>query len=141
VPAEPSAVDAMLAAARARISVVEPREAAALLAAGALFVDTRPADQRVEFGGIPGALVIDRNVLEWRLDPTSAHRDPRAAAHVGPVVVFCQQGYSSILAVDNLTRLGLPDVHDLGGGFEAWLAAGLPTAATPGPGVGSGAPA
>ena len=78
------------------------------------------------FGVIPGALVIDRNVLEWRLDPTSSHRHPDAAAHRGPFVVFCQQGYTSILAVGDLAALGVPAVYDLRGGFDAWAAAGLP---------------
>ena len=121
-----SAIDRRLAEARSRIDSVNPERADTLRVAGALFVDTRRREQREEFGVIPGAIVIDRNVLEWRLDPTSDHRDPVAAAHQGPIVVFCQQGYSSILAVAELTDLGVPDVHDLSGGFEAWAAAGLP---------------
>jgi rhodanese-related sulfurtransferase len=124
-----SAIDRRLAEARALIKSVAPSEAEALRSAGALFVDTRPREQRDEFGLIPGALVINRNVLEWRLDPTSETRDPTAAAHTGPIVVYCQQGYSSILAVAELQDLGVPEVYDLSGGFEAWSAAGLPVAA------------
>ena len=75
--------------------------------------------------------MIDRNVLEWRLDPTSESRDPTAAGHTGPIVVYCQQGYSSILAVAELQGLGVPEVYDLSGGFEAWSAAGLPIASGP----------
>jgi rhodanese-related sulfurtransferase len=75
---------------------------------------------------IPGALVIDRNVLEWRLDPSSPYRDERVPAD-RPLVVFCQQGYASSLAVAALVDMGLVAVHDLGGGFVAWRAAGLPT--------------
>ena len=124
-----SAIDRRIAETRARIQSIDAREAEALRSAGALFVDTRPREQREEFGLIPGALVIDRNVLEWRLDPTSETRDPTAAAHTGPIVVYCQQGYSSILAVAELQGLGVPQVYDLSGGFEAWSAAGLPIAA------------
>lgn len=121
-----SAIDRRLAEAKARVTSLTPAEAARLLEAGALFVDTRRTEQRTEFGEIPGARVIDRNVIEWRLDPTSEHRDPVAAAHRGPIVVFCQQGYSSVLVVDSLNDLGVAEVYDLGGGFEAWAAAGLP---------------
>ena len=124
-----SAIDRRLAEARSRITSLPPAEAERLKAAGALFVDTRPREQRDEFGVIPGSIVIDRNVLEWRLYPTSAHRDPRAAEHDGPIVVYCQQGYSSILAVAELDSLGVPDVYDLEGGIEAWAAAGRPIVA------------
>jgi rhodanese-related sulfurtransferase len=124
-----SAIDRRLAEVRSRIKSVPPFQAERLKAGGALFVDTRPRHQRDEFGVIPAALVIDRNVLEWRLDPTSATRDARAAEHTGPIVVYCQQGYSSILAVAELDSLGVPDVYDLEGGFEAWAAAGLPIVA------------
>ena len=125
-----SAIDRRLAEARVRIDSISPTRADALRGTGALFVDTRPREQREQFGVIPGAIVIDRNVLEWRLDPTSDHRDPVAAAHQGPIVVFCQQGYSSVLAVAELSSLGVPDVHDLAGGFDAWAAAGLPVEIT-----------
>jgi rhodanese-related sulfurtransferase len=121
-----SAIDRHLEKARRGISIVRPEAAAELHAAGALLVDTRPAAQRAEFGQIPGAVVIERNVLEWRLDPTSEHRHPAAIDHTGPIVVFCQEGYSSSLAVASLTALGINEVHDLAGGFAAWAAAGLP---------------
>ena len=121
-----AAVDRLLAAARRRISILEPPAAAALREDGAVFVDTRPEHQRRAHGEIPGAVVIDRNVLEWRLDPTSPFRDERVPPD-RPLVVFCQQGYASSLAVAALVDLGRPDVHDLGGGFDAWQAAGLPT--------------
>jgi rhodanese-related sulfurtransferase len=120
------AIDALVAGVRSRISVLDPIEAAARRTNGALFIDTRPVAQRVQFGGIPGAIVIERNVLEWRIDPTSDHRHPAVASHVGDLVVFCQQGYASSLAVGTLSDLGVPSVHDLAGGFAAWAAAGLP---------------
>jgi rhodanese-related sulfurtransferase len=122
----PSNIDARIADARSRISVIGPHAAARLRDAGALFVDTRPVAQREQFGAIPDAVIIDRNVLEWRLDPTSGHRHPAAAAHDGPIVVFCQEGYSSSLAVESLVQVGVTDVHDLAGGFAAWSANGLP---------------
>jgi rhodanese-related sulfurtransferase len=123
-PAEP-AVDRLLATARRRISILGPADAAALRHNGAVFVDTRPEAQRRQHGTIPGAVVIDRNVLEWRLDPTSPYRDVTIPAGQ-PLVVFCQQGYSSSLAVAALVDMGMVDVHDLGGGFDGWRAAGLP---------------
>ncbi len=103
-----------------------PAETQAAVAAGALLVDTRTAAQRAVQGELPGAVVIDRTVLEWRLDPTSAHRIAEA---VGPdllVVVACRQGYSSSLAAASLRAVGLPRATDLEGGVEAWIAAGLP---------------
>jgi rhodanese-related sulfurtransferase len=127
----PSAIDRRVAELKVQVRSIPPADAEAMRIAGALFVDTRRREQRDEFGTIPGALVIDRNVLEWRLDPTSDHRDPTAAQHTGPIVVYCQQGYSSILAVAELDSLGVPQVHDLAGGFEAWAAAGLPIETNP----------
>jgi rhodanese-related sulfurtransferase len=121
-----SAIDHAVAVARRRISRIDPATAATLQSAGALLVDTRPAAQRAEYGTVPGAVVIERNHLEWRLDPTGEHQHPAAIEHHGPIVVFCQEGYASTLAVASLVDLGLTDVHDLDGGFGAWSAAGLP---------------
>lgn len=126
--AVPANIDRLLDAARARISVLDPATASRLHADGALFVDTRPVAQRVEYGQIPGAVTIERNVLEWRLDPTGDHRHEAVVAHRGPIVVYCQEGYASSLAVASLVDIGLADVHDLGGGIDAWRAAGLPVA-------------
>ena len=123
--ARTAATDRLLAAARARISTIDAHEAALLRANGATLVDTRPAAQRAEFGEVDGAVIIERNVLEWRLDPDGDHR-LTTIDHSRPIVVFCQEGYSSSLAVASLVDLGLTDVHDLAGGFAAWSAAGLP---------------
>jgi rhodanese-related sulfurtransferase len=128
-----SAIDQRVADVLARIHSLTVHEAAAFRDAGALLVDIRPREQRESFGLIPGALVIERNVLEWRLDPTSTHRHRIAAAHRGAIVVFCQQGYASILAVGELVALGVPEVYDLRAGFDAWAAARLPTATPSGP--------
>lgn len=119
-------VDELLEQARSRIDRVTPRQAAARLAAGALLVDTRPWEQRSRDGEVPGAVLVDRNVLEWRLDPASAHRIPEASGYDVEVIVLCNQGYSSSLVADTLRTLGLHRAVDVVGGFEAWVAAGLP---------------
>ena len=121
-------IDELLAQVRGRIGRIEPAEAAARLADGALLVDTRPWEQRRRDGDVPGAVVIDRNVLEWRLDPASPWRIPQATGHDLEVIVLCNQGYSSSLVADTLRTLGLQRAVDVIGGFEAWAAAGLPTA-------------
>ena len=125
--AEPvSAIDRQLAEARRGLVRVDPDQAAALQARGGLLVDIRPAAQRAHFGEIPQALVIERNVLEWRLDPTSPDRLSTGPAPDQPVVVICQEGYASSLAAASLQDLGLRGATDLDGGFAAWKAAGLP---------------
>jgi rhodanese-related sulfurtransferase len=120
-------IDELLAAARARLHRLTPHEAAAAAERGALLVDTRPRQQRHDEGEIPGALVIERNHLEWRLDPTSDARIPEAVDHDVEVIVVCSEGYSSSLAAASLQDLGLHRATDLDGGFRAWQAAGLPT--------------
>jgi rhodanese-related sulfurtransferase len=119
-------IDELLAQVRSRIDRVAPREAAARLAAGALLVDTRPWEQRSRDGEVPGAVVVDRNVLEWRLDPASPDRIPQVTGYDLEVVVLCNQGYSSSLVADTLRTLGLRRAVDVVGGFEAWAALGLP---------------
>jgi rhodanese-related sulfurtransferase len=119
-------VDALLAEARRGLRRLSPQEAAAEVAAGALFVDTRTPQQRSAQGELPGAIIVDRTVLEWRLDPTSPDRIPEASAPDLRVVVVCRQGYSSSLAAASLQRLGLHRATDVVGGVEGWLAAGLP---------------
>jgi rhodanese-related sulfurtransferase len=112
-------IDALLAAARARLERVEPADLDAAVTAGALVVDIRPEVNRREEGEIPGAIVIDRNVLEWRLDPTSGHELP--VAHEGRrVVLVCNEGYASSLAAATLQDLGLAGATDLAGGYRAW---------------------
>lgn len=120
-------IDEMLANARARLNRLAPRDAAAAVANGALLIDIRPDWQRSSEGSIPGAMLIERNHLEWRLDPTSAARIPEAVDHDVPVVIFCSEGYTSSLAAASLQDLGLHRATDLIGGFHAWRAANLPT--------------
>jgi rhodanese-related sulfurtransferase len=119
-------IDEVLAEARARIIRLHPEEAAARMAAGALLVDIRPAVHRDEEGSVPGALVIERNVLEWRLDPQSDARVPQATGHDVEVIVLCNEGYTSSVAADSLRELGLIKSADVIGGYRAWAAAGLP---------------
>lgn len=117
-----SAVDRLLAEARRTIGhrpTVD--ELGAILDAGGLVVDIRPIDQRTRDGELPGATVVARNALEWRLDPTSPHRlegfdDPHRV-----VVLVCDEGYGSSIAAADLRRLGLTATTDLDGGYQAWL--------------------
>lgn len=120
-------IDELLAAARARLVRLDPPAAYRAAADGAVLVDIRPAAQRAAHGEIPGALVVERNVLEWRFDPRSPARLPVADRYDLPVVVVCQEGYTSSLAAAALQDLGLSRATDLAGGFAAWRAAGLPT--------------
>jgi rhodanese-related sulfurtransferase len=127
-PAPPGSrgIDEILAAARARLHRLEPAEAYALQLAGGVLVDTRPHAQRQAEGGIPGALLVERNHLEWRFDPRSDSRLPIADRYDLPIVAFCSEGYSSSLAAASLQDLGLWRATDLVGGFRAWAAEGLP---------------
>jgi len=122
----PATVDDLLAAARARIRRLGPQEAAAAEERGALLIDIRPAAQRRQEGEIPSALVIERNVLEWRLDPASPHRIAEITDHDRELVVVCSEGYASSFAAASLVDLGFATAADLDGGFRAWAAAGLP---------------
>ncbi len=125
-----SAVDRLLAQARLGLQRVDAAQAKQIHEAGGLLIDIRPAAQRAEFGGIPGALVVERNNLEWRLDPGGSHRIPEAGDPDRPVVIVCQEGYASSLAAASLLQVGRTAVTDLDGGFVAWQKAGLPV--TPG---------
>ena len=120
-------VEEMLAAARARLTRVEPADALAAARAGrAVIVDIRSDSQRAADGVIPVAAFVARNVLEWRLDPESPWRDPALARADRQVIVMCNEGYQSSLAAATLQDLGHADATDLAGGFQAWREAGLP---------------
>ncbi|WP_127500034.1 rhodanese-like domain-containing protein [Actinoplanes solisilvae] len=120
-------INEILSNARARLVRVGPRETHEAMSRGAILVDIRPAAQRAEFGEIPGAVIIERNVLEWRLDPRSDARLTFAGSYDLEVIVTCQEGYTSSLAAAALQDLGLTRATDLDGGFAAWRDAGLPT--------------
>jgi rhodanese-related sulfurtransferase len=112
-------IEEVLAAPRARISRLTPARAADAWHAGAVVVDIRPAAQRETEGALPGALVIERNVLEWRFDPSSAARLPIADYDLH-VIVLCQEGYTSSLAACSLQDLGIHRATDVIGGYAAW---------------------
>jgi rhodanese-related sulfurtransferase len=117
----PSA-DELVDRSRRRIRRVAPEELAGFTADGGLVVDIRPAAQRADEGDMPGALVVERNVLEWRLDPTGSHRLPEVTDLERPVVVVCSEGYASSLAAESLVDLGYVSAGDLVGGYRAWSA-------------------
>jgi rhodanese-related sulfurtransferase len=121
-------IDEVLAAARDRLERLEPRQAYAEQRGGAMLVDIRPAAQRAAEGEVPGAQVIERNVLEWRLDPASDARLPQVDGYGLRVIVICSAGYTSSLAAAALHDLGQTRATDVIGGFQAWAEAGLPTA-------------
>jgi rhodanese-related sulfurtransferase len=122
-------IDEVLAEARTHLKRLDPHEADAAARDGALLVDIRPAAQRAVEGEIPGAVIIERNVLEWRLDPASDARLPTASYDL-QVIVFCSEGYTSSLAAAALQELGVHRATDLAGGLRAWEAAGLPVSRT-----------
>jgi rhodanese-related sulfurtransferase len=126
-PGAAPTIDAYLAEVRSTYERLEPLAAAVAVEHGALLIDIRPLPQRIHEGTVPGTIDIERNVLEWRLAPSSAHRiaemtDPRLT-----VIIMCSEGYASSFAAATLRTLGV-DATDLTGGFHAWKAAGLPTA-------------
>jgi rhodanese-related sulfurtransferase len=119
-------VGEILAQARGRLKRLGPQQAYDAMHAGALLVDIRPQAQRAAEGELPGALVVERNVLEWRLDPASDARLPEAGDYGRQVIVICSEGYASSLAAASLQDLGLANATDLAGGFHAWAGSGLP---------------
>lgn len=125
----PVGIDELLERVRLDLDRVTPEEARDIAAAGGLLVDIRYAALRERDGLIPGALVVERNELEWRLDPQGSHRAAEAVGHDLRVVVICNEGYASSLAAVSLRQLGLRHTTDLIGGFQAWKAAGLPVVA------------
>ncbi len=125
-PAGSLSIDQMLAQARARLQRLTPAQAHDALAAGALLVDIRPSWQRAAEGEVPGALLVERNHLEWRFDPECDARLSQATGYDVQVIVLCSEGYTSSLAADSLRSLGLHRATDVIGGFRAWAAHGLP---------------
>ncbi|HWD52647.1 MAG TPA: rhodanese-like domain-containing protein [Acidimicrobiales bacterium] len=115
----PSTTD-LLEQARRRIHRVGPHELGGIVAEGGLIVDIRPAAQRREEGAFPGAVIVERNVLEWRFDPTGPHRLPEVRGANQPVVIICSEGYASSLAAASLADLGYTRAGDLIGGYRAW---------------------
>jgi rhodanese-related sulfurtransferase len=127
VTTQPTSVEGLLAAARAHLQRLTPAQAHAAMRDGALLVDIREAEQRASDGLIPGARVVPRNVLEWRLDPGCAYRDPELSQPGARIVLLCREGYQSSLAAATLRCFGV-DATDVIGGFCGWRDAGLPIA-------------
>ena len=132
-------IEAVLAEARAAIPRLTPREAEAAAARGAILVDIRPLEQQLRDGLVPGAVVVDRNVLEWRLDPSSDYRDGQLARRDRQVILICNEGYQTSLAAALLRRFGV-DAGEVIGGVQAWKADGLKLRpfSAPGPAARSG---
>jgi len=127
LPVGTPGIDELLAEARGGLPRLRPEAALAAITDGAALVDIRPLEQRIVEGEVPGAILIGRNVLEWRLDPASEARIPALARPDARIIVMCSEGYASTLAAASLRRVGIAEATDLDGGFQAWKAAGLPT--------------
>lgn len=128
----PKSVEELLAQARARLDRVTPDAAADAAGRGALLVDIRPLDKRVAQGGeIPGAVIVGRNEMEWRLDPSSEWRDPAITGYHQDLIILCAEGYQSSLAAVVMQDMGFPTATDLIGGYRGWVEAGLPTQPVP----------
>ena len=127
-PAGARTIEEMLTAARERLVRLTPEQAFAELSGEGVLIDIRPAAQRADEGEVPGSAVIERNHLEWRLDPCSAARLPWVTGYDHRVIVICQEGYTSSLAAAALQDLGLHRATDVIGGSRAWTAQGLPSA-------------
>ncbi|WWC69808.1 uncharacterized protein I206_103751 [Kwoniella pini CBS 10737] len=123
-----SNIEKYLEAKRANIRRLTPEKAYRAITeqAGTILVDTRPSTYRNSEGIVPGAIVVERNVLEWRLDPTSPDCIEEAKAHGFKPIIMCNEGYASSLAAQVLVDLGVETATDLEGGYRAWKAKGLP---------------
>ena len=119
---ERNSIAKILAEARQSLLRVTPEQLSGELENETLIIDIRPVEQRQRDGELPGAIVIDRNVLEWRLDPSSEHRLPQVTGYDIRIVIVCNEGYSSSLAAAVLQKLGLHQAVDMIGGYQAWLA-------------------
>jgi rhodanese-related sulfurtransferase len=145
-PTGTRSIDEILAAARGRLLRLTPREAFRELSGEGVLIDIRPAAQRAYEGEIPGSTVVERNHLEWRLDPACDARLPWVTGYGHRIIVICWEGYTSSLAAAALQDLGLHRATDVIGGFRAWAAEGLPSASaragtvTLAPGAASAAP-
>jgi rhodanese-related sulfurtransferase len=125
---QPTSVEQLLAAARASLRRLTPEQAHAAMRTGAVLVDVRSDGQRETDGVIPGARIVPRNVLEWRLDPACPNRDPVLGRRDARIVLICDEGYQSSLAAATVRSFGVSAATDVIGGFRAWRAAGLPVA-------------
>ena len=125
-----TSIEAVLRAAQERLDRLTPQQAADEQAEGALIVDIRSEVERRAEGEIPGSLILERNVLEWRLDPTSSWRIAEAVDHSLRAIILCPEGYVSGLAAVALRDIGLYRATDVVGGFAGWRKAGCPIVRT-----------
>jgi len=116
----------LLQAAQQRLDRLQPCDALEESRHGALIVDTRCQEARVETGVVPGSLHVPLSVLYWRVDPSSGYADTRLSDPSRRIILFCADGYSSSLAAATLRDLGFDRATDIVGGFNGWLADGLP---------------
>lgn len=128
---ERTTIDDLLTLARTRIRRLTPHEVAAAQAAGAIIIDTRDSADRAAEGIIPGSVLVTRNTLEWRADPSAEGADPRLADLDADLIITCNDGFSSSLAADSLRQIGHTAAADIIGGYRAWKAAGLPITSPP----------
>jgi rhodanese-related sulfurtransferase len=119
-------IDELLDESRRKLQRLAPRDASNAVADGGILIDIRSETQRASDGTVPGSTFVPRNVLEWRLDPSSPWRDPELARADAVIILMCDEGYQSSLAAAVLQTLGLSRATDVVGGFQAWSAAGLP---------------
>jgi rhodanese-related sulfurtransferase len=119
-------IDELLEESRRKLQRLAPRDASNAVADGAFLIDIRSETQRASDGTVPGSTFVPRNVLEWRLDPSSPWRDPELARADAVIILMCDEGYQSSLAAAVLQTVGLSRATDVVGGFQAWSAAGLP---------------
>lgn len=124
-------IDDMLFRAREGLQRLQPEQVGDELAAGAVLVDIRPTAQRAAEGELSAALVLERNVLEWRCDPASDARVSEAVDHDVRWIILCSQGYTSSLAAASLQQLGLHRATDVVGGYQALIRV-HPFASSPG---------
>jgi rhodanese-related sulfurtransferase len=119
-------IEELLRESRRKLARLSPHEAQRAVAHGALLIDIRSEAQRARDGVVPDARFVPRNVLEWRVDPSSPSHDPEIAQTDELIILMCEEGYQSSLAAATLKNLGLSRATDVIGGFQAWRATGLP---------------
>ncbi|KAJ3573283.1 hypothetical protein NP233_g2528 [Leucocoprinus birnbaumii] len=137
-PPHSKSINTILEEARAKLTRITPRQALTQMRTSSgdvdvptLLVDIRSQKERDEWGEVPGAICVERNVLEWRFDPRSEKRLSVVDRYDLRVIVFCQDGSASSLAAHSLQRLGLLNATDMIGGFKAWRDARLPVEIKP----------
>jgi rhodanese-related sulfurtransferase len=116
----------LVAQANARVNTVSVKDATSMLKdPGTVFVDLRDSAELQRDGKIPGAVHVNRGMLEFALDPTLPYHNPVFSSGK-KVVFYCASGGRSALAANTAQGMGLEHVSHLGGGFKAWKEANAP---------------